>query len=380
MEKSRKADKEYRERQQKVKVIEQEVARLGKVKVQTVKDLNLLDKQVKEKNKLLDHAKALDGLGFGPDDLRKLKDIMEQVAAEGGVQGRKAISLFFEGVECYGGLMSLEMETKGAQVRAEKAKAEAERWNSEAKTAESKAKARKVSIDFADKLLTLGVKETDLPRWNLILLKAGISPENLASELEKLVTWKKLLQERRKRSDELQREVVQQESRLKALKQDEVETHAAIQAIRETSLAELQQTKQESLSLIEGMVQQVMTHLKSLGGQIQEFGDLREQLGNLRGETALAGALRSNDPKIWGTLGQDDILQLFSAVLIWAQVKRFNPRLVLPEAIKQALGVIYISSYSRVNFADLIKWAATALVMEDQRALATPSKEQLAQA
>ena len=48
-------------------------------------------------------------------------------------------------------------------------------WQAESKIAEAKCKARKTSIEFADKLIAQGIKQNDLPHWDRIILKAGIT-------------------------------------------------------------------------------------------------------------------------------------------------------------------------------------------------------------
>ena len=194
------------------------------------------------------------------------------------------------------------------------------------------------------------VKEGDLPQWTRTLSKSGVTPENLAQTLERYASLEALILDRQKRSDELESEVASLEGQEKALQQANAGTHAAIQAVRDKALAEVQQAGQD-----------LAANLKGLDAKVQELGALGEQLGDLRAEAALARAFRTADPEFWGTVTSQGIHALLSAVLMWARVKGFDPQLSPPDTIQHGL---LLPSWSRVNFTDLVRWAAAALVVE----------------
>jgi len=308
----------------------------------------------------LDQAGALGGLGFGLGfglgELAELHDMLVKVAASQGAKPEEAADLFFKEVERYQGIVSLELEAKRAGVAASKAKAEADRWQAEAKLAEAKAKARKISIDIAEKLLAQGVKESDLPQWTRIMAKAGVGPEGLVKALERYTSAEMLVQSGQKRANELQGQVATLESQVKALTQERDGIQAAIQAVREKALSEVRQAG-------EG----VATSLKDLDERVRELGDLREKLGELRAEAALAHALRSCDPELWRTVTPESILTLLGAAQTWAQARGFNPGLTPPEKLQRTT---LLSSWTTVRFSDLLQWAATGLVTGERKALA----------
>ena len=279
------------------------------------------------------------------------------MASATGNKSQDAVALFFTEVDRYKGIMSLELEKKGAEVAAAKAKAEVETWRAEAKAAEARAHARRSSIDLADKLLAQGIKEGDLPHWAGILASAGIPPEALAKALEQCASVETLVHSRRKRADELEGQVAELESQVKALTQERDGIQAAIQAVREGGLSEVRQ-------LGDGVV----AGLKDLDERVQEFGRLREQLGNLGAEATLAHALRSCDPELWRPVSPETIMTLLGAALTWAQVRDFNPSLQPPEQVRRASP--FLNSWTTVTFSGLLQWAATGLVTADRKALA----------
>ena len=69
--------------------------------------------------------------GFGEEELARLFDLLGQVAASQSEPPEEGVAQFFETVERYKKVVSLGLETKRAESRAEKAKAEAERWGAE---------------------------------------------------------------------------------------------------------------------------------------------------------------------------------------------------------------------------------------------------------
>jgi len=360
----KKAKNDHRKLQEQSKSSTKDLDRLRQSQKRCADDVAILDKKLKGKKALLDQAEALGGLEFDIEQLTKLRNLLSQIAASEGVKSQEAIALFFDEVDLFENIFSLEMEEKRAKRSLMQAKAEAKRWNSEAKLAEIKAKSRKASIDLADNLLSRGVKEGDLRHWVGILSQAKVPLEKLAKGLEEFSTLEKLTRDRRKRSDTLKSELARLERQVKALKQEEAETHSAIRTVREKAVEEIRRSGEEALAQVRQMNQNVTTNIGELGIMVQEFGGLREELGDLRGEATIARALRRFDPELWGQIPSHDMAMLFVAVLAWAQNKGFNPVLTPPEGIQ---GSAYLSSFTRVRFADLVKWAATALMTEEIR-------------
>lgn len=354
------AETECQEYRQQGKEAKEGLTSLEEARAAKAKELAELEEKAEEKKELLKRARALTEMGFGSDELSRLHGLLAQVAATTGNKSREAVALFFSEIDRYQSIMSLELETKGAEVATAKAKAEAETSRAEAKAAEARAKARRSSIDLADKLLARGIKEDDLPRWTLILSKGGIAPEQLAQALERLASVECLVQSRQKRADELEGQIAKLGSQVKALTREREGMQAAIQAVREGALVEVRKAR-------EGVV----ASLKDLDDKVREVGGLREQLGSLRAEVTLAHALRDPDPNAWRAVSPDSIIALLGGVLAWARARDFNPKLPPPEQVRQPS----LGPWITVPFSGLLQWAGSGLMTAASKALAEHSAQ-----
>ena len=73
---------------------------------------------------------------------------------------------------------------------------------------------------------------------------------------------------------------------------------------------------------------------------------------------ALAHALRSEAPETWEPVNSQEILCLIGAALTWSRVKGANPEAGPPEEVQRGT---LISSWTKVRFGSLLRWAAFAL-------------------
>ena len=136
----------------------------------------------------LNRADALAGMGFGDEELRRLYEMVSHTAASQGLPPQEGVTQFFSTVERYEQVVSFDLETLRAEQNAARARAEAERWEAEARRAEAKTKLRTSSIDLAEKLLSRAVKVQDLPRWEKVLAKAGLTVEQFSEVDPKIRT------------------------------------------------------------------------------------------------------------------------------------------------------------------------------------------------
>ena len=150
------------------------------------RDIGQKEARLSDVQGLIEAADRLESQGFGKESIDRLFDLLGEVAASQGEPADNGVEMFFEVVHRWGGLVSIELENQRAQVRADKAKAQGERWEADAKRQEAKTKARAASIEIVEQLMDAGVKANDLPTWQTILNKAGVSPDKLAASLEQL--------------------------------------------------------------------------------------------------------------------------------------------------------------------------------------------------
>jgi hypothetical protein len=223
------------------------------------KEVAILDMKIAEKQTLLDEAKMIAAMGFGIKQLAKLREMLSKMAAAQGVKPAEAATLFFEQVGNYQDLVTLELEVKGGQVAADKAKADAEFWQTEAKTAEAKSKARKAAVDFADKLIAYQIKQNDLPYWDRIIFKADVKPEKLATALEQYGSLEKLFQHRQGVEQKLEHQIKVLANQVKALMEEKQEVVDSMAVMRKVSLNEMEKMSKKALEIMDNLA------IKSVG-------------------------------------------------------------------------------------------------------------------
>lgn len=360
--KCKELEREYTQRLQKIKQSEQELLHREELLLTNAEELTAVAEVVDKKKKLLDQAKALDGLGFGYDELSCLHNLLVQLASEHGAKPGEITALFFNQMSHYKTIASVEMEEKRATMAAKKAQAEAEYWQTQVKTAEAKAKSRKVAIDCADKLLSQGVKQDDLPHWSLILEKAGVPPENLVKGLGQFASLEKICQDRQQQKAKLEGQIKQLESQVNALNEEREKVTAAIGAVKETALAAVENTSQKTLE-----------HLASLSEKIWKYEDLVRQASVLEAELALARALRSTDPGLWKGVRRQEIRDFLSGIIVWSQLDiKHNP--LLPSPPQSISSSVYSYYDWRIHLKDALYWTLSGLFTEEERKVLAGSR------
>ncbi|MBI4303513.1 MAG: hypothetical protein HY665_04160 [Chloroflexi bacterium] len=350
-EKNAAAEKDYAHRQQAIKSAEVKEAELNTAIDQKTKELASISGQLEQKKQVLGQAKELAAMGFGHDELDRLQKMLAHTAASQGAKGQDAVKLFFQGVGQYQDMTSLALEAKSAKVAAKKAKANAEQWQLQAKVADAKTKARKVTIDFAEKLMSQGVKEGDLPHWSRILSKSGLAPGNLASALEQYVSLEKLCQDRGHQAETLDTKITQLNVQADALTEKREQTGAAITSIKEHAIANIEIASEKAISNIE-----------TLMTKAEEYAKLERQAGTLEQEIALAKAFISGEPEKWHGIPRRVIRELLAGLIAWT---RGNPSQnpFLPPPQNSLSSRILLCSFERVSLDEVLTWALSGIAL-----------------
>ena len=136
-----------------------------------------------------------------------------------------------------------------AGTKVAKATAEAERWQVEAKSREAHSRARIGAIDATERILAKGVKASDLPHWWIIIEKAGVTAERLASALERYGNLEKIIGEHSSKVAQLRRNTTNLKSQVDSLRHERDNVSSAIAAIRDGALREVQIAGTHTLTL-----------------------------------------------------------------------------------------------------------------------------------
>ena len=320
---------------------------------------------------LLDQADVLTKAGLGEEELRRLSQLLAEVAAGQGALPEEGVAQFFDTVSRYEQIVSLDLEAKRSEARAEAAKAEAERWQAEARGRESRTKARVSAIDMLEKLLSQGVRAQDLPHWQLVLNKAGVTAEELSGSLNKFGSMEALTRQRGKRAKELKEQTSELETQAKALTEQRDNAQAAIQEIREYAL---EQVKLAGLQLSQEITEagdEAKEYMEGIALAGANYGNLRSEAAALREYVEVARVLQSVEPDNWQALSRDTILHLLLGVSFWVQMEGRNPELPPPGGIRNH---VMVPSYCRISLADALIWAMSGVFTEEERQALAPGR------
>jgi hypothetical protein len=398
-------DKSYQEKQQQIKNADQQLTGINQSIDGKTKEITLLDTKIGEKQILLDEVKMIAGLGFGTKQLVQLREMLSKMAASQGVKPAEAAAIFFNQIGNYHDLISLELEVKGAQVAAEKAKADKEFWQAAAKTAEAKSKARKTAIDFTDKFIAQGVRQNDLPHWDRIIKKAGVKPEKLANALEQHGSLEKFYQHRQEEVKTLVIKIIGLTNEVKTLAGERQQISDSIGILRKEALAELVKMSQKTLdnmdnlaiksgesissqqqkaaeaietvrqstqTAVESISKKVLEEIQSLVSQAAQNAVYERQAGVLSQELIVARALKSQYPEYWKKVPFNSVREMLNGIVLWSRAGGdHNPALLKPSYPLSSK----ISSYSyytnSASLNEVLEWAVANICSDNERIAAT---------
>ena len=305
---------------------------------------------------LLDQAKELTHWGFGEAELSRLRELLAQVAATQGAPPEEGVSQFFQTVERYERIVSLDLEARRAESRAATAQGDAARWESEAKGAETRSKARIEAINLMGELLAQGVKGDDLSNWGRILGQVGVNPERLSKYLDQYASIEALAQTRQERADELQIESSGLESQVTALSQERDNLATAIQAVQDQGLRQIKRASNHVTKMMDSLVQEAA-----------EVGRLRAEASDLGVWVEAARLLRSGIPDNWRRLPPEIIQHFLLVALRWVQVEGRDPQVPPPESVAKGSSLL---KHIPVKLSQILLWALVGLIQEDRKPLA----------
>jgi len=140
-----------------IKQAEDNVAQLGG-KENTLNDqIETLETKLAEKNEILEHAGALEKLGFDTERLGQLKDALVEIGVKYELKGKEAVSEFFHALKDYEGILGAKAQLKGLQDQIETRKQELDKADKEL---QAQMETRRQELDKAEKKLEKVQKET----------------------------------------------------------------------------------------------------------------------------------------------------------------------------------------------------------------------------
>ncbi len=387
------------DKQQQIKAADQNLTVINQSIDVKSKEILSLDGKIADNKSLLDGAKMIAELGFGTTHLSQLNQLLSKMASSQGVKPTEATALFFKQVGHYQDLFSLELEVKGAQVASSKAKADFQRWQAEAATAEAKCKARKTSIDLADKLIAQGVKETDLPHWESIISQAGLKVEKLANDLQQFGSLEKLIQHRQKEEQKLNIKISELSAQVKTLTNERLQVSTSIDIVKKEALTQIQCMSKQTLDNMDNLAaksqenilsqqqnaskaieaigqknqaevevisKKILEDMQSLMNGASQYAILEREAGELSQELIVARALKSQNPEHWKKLSFHSIREMLNGIMLWSHAGvDNNPGLSSPPA--PLASKISFYSHKSASLDEVVAWAVTGVYSDAER-------------
>ena len=234
------------------------------------------------------------------------------------------------------------------------ARAAAEQSVAEAKSREAHSKARIATIDLVEGLLDKGVREGDFAQWTRILGKAKLPVEALTNELESFGSLELLCNDRVQRAKKLKGQVEHAEASLKALRKEEGNVRAAIGAVRDGALKEMERTGRTARQ-----------HLDDLLAELKEHDELRRAAEGMQEELALARAFMSRDQNEWNNMPEWVVQRLVLGLILWSRGEGRNILVSPPEPVR--IRYSWLMPRRMVTMIDLLMWVLVGMQTKEGR-------------
>ena len=192
-------------------------------------------------------------------------------------------------------------------------------------------------------LLDQGVKADDLPRWQGILTKAGVSVEELATALEQYASLESLVQAKQKEAVDLEHDVSESKVQVQAVAQERDDIHRAIVALKDMAVSEM--------TVVEKRAQQ---HVDSLVREATAVGQMRAEAADLGEYLEAARLLKSGNHQSWQKLPREVIQHFLLIALKWSEVESRDAQVTVPRIVRNSS---LLPSYASLKLSQVLQWA-----------------------
>lgn len=310
----------------------------------------------------------LEGRGMGAAELARLVDILGRIAADQGALPEEGVATFFEFVERFGNVLSLDLETRRAEARSATAKAEAERLEAELSAAEAACRERREVIDAVQDLTRRGAKRQDLINWPVILDRAGLTPLLLGEALQEFTDIEVLLARRREEVVALSEQQATLTAAIAALKQERGRYEAELDAVKQQTLRALSEAFAHVQELTEvanvemGRTARLIgSNVGTLDAVIKELAAVEERRGRSGRNLDFSNAIfELNDQSIafWKAASWPLMEGFLRGARIWIDTSGQDVPCTPPESL---VGPGRVSRYGKLRPSELLLWLASCI-------------------
>lgn len=253
------------------------------------KQIESLESDVEQKDKLLNRLQELEKLDFGEERLKALHTILVEVGTKRGLKRGEAVNVFFAELKDYDAIQGFSQELQRLDAIIVTKSLEAKKWKVEAESLERDYRELGENISAVQSLAKQGVKPHEIVSWNKCLSTVGGVAE-LEQGLEKYKSIQGLQLNKRKEIRVLERDKAKLDGELKELRQEKAQIEGAIKATTEAGIKEIDKVAQVAAKRLKEIASQAEGEVSSYISQFDQVvqkayevgarvGECKEQLG-----------------------------------------------------------------------------------------------------
>jgi hypothetical protein len=332
---------------------EAEEKRLSELKVEgqrIQRENEVIERELKSRAELLNKVSAVEGVGLTVKWLEKLVGHITEICAKRGIEQKKAVAVFFKDLDAYDAKRGWELELDRQKILAQTESSEVARWRAEKKKLELQYAGRKAIVDELESLIRQGVRENDILTWSRILTSVGKTPDGFAEDLENYRKIKLILSAQVGEVQNLDRKIGGLKSMVAALEKQKSDIESSIKALAGSGVKEIEKVRDKAVG-----------ELSSLMSEVRRFGSIKSEAGKLEEELKVARYFRVKDPVIISFLPKEVIVSLLDKAKLWSTLKDVNPKVKLPEWMKEKYLLTYYSG-TEFELVDLLELAIAGLL------------------
>jgi len=312
-----------------------------------------LEKQVTDKTETL---RNLDEVGFPRHHLGRLRNRLSEIAQRHGTG--EVVNRFFGYLENYEALVGIEA-TKEKLIEEVKAlEQERESLAKLAQRLELTSEEIGEGIAAIKSLRRKGVLPPTIVSYERMLTAAGVAPESFEKIVADFSSVEKALTARGGELDRVAQEMEEKGQAVRELQAEMAKVRQSIISLRDSGVKQINSMRSSAVADIKKLC-------RGLHDDIERWGDMRAEMGELEEELKLARYFvklplsEEALSELVEDLATPIIIQYLTIALSWCREKR-NPKLRPPREITKKY--YSIGEYTEVELADVLIWALLMLI------------------
>lgn len=301
---------------------------------------------------------ALQGLGFGKEELEMLRGKLEEVASSHGLTAEGLRTKFFEDLAEYGAIIGFQEKREGLQEEVARLEAHKEHLERIASRLGAPPEEVEQAVRSLLSLKRKQVRPSAVVSYCSVLSGADMEPEELEKAVLELGGLRKTIASCTEELKGLEEEKGERTRVVEVLQAEEAAIKATIRELGESGRRAIEEARVTALREVEKASQKMAKEIAEWGVARGELGAYLEDLKRARYFTSLPLSAEALEA-FTEDMGPVIVGQYLQMAALWCS-KKLNPRLKPPRWIT---GKYYrVGEYTDVEVVDLMRWALEAFL------------------